>query len=312
MVIGIPRAGMYYRYGVLWERFLHELGIEYILSCETNKGILDKGSALMADESCLSSKIYMGHVDWLMDRCDCLFVPWLSNFGKDGINCTRFRAYHALISNIYRERSPKLITYAIDYSGTQDMKHAGDERTAFMSMSGALNRSKKEIETAYVAAKLFYEDSLLKKNSEGEELADGAGIKILMVGHDYSIYDAYIGRPILNAFRKSGMTVIDANLFDRQKAQKAYLQFSDSTLPWTVSRELLGGIAHYHDRVDGLVLLTCFPCGPDSLVNEVIKREVTDKPILYLLQDGQDALAGVETRIESFVDILNFRKNGVK
>ena len=66
----------------------------------------------------------------------------------------------------------------------------------------------------------------------------------------------------------------------------------------------------YRDRVDGIVLLTGFPCGPDSVVNEVIKREIGDLPILYLLLDGQDGTAGVETRIESFIDILNFRNGG--
>ncbi|MBR5428514.1 MAG: hypothetical protein IK118_09220 [Clostridia bacterium] len=310
MTVGIPRAGMYYRCGVLWENFLRSLGEDYVVSGETNKAILEKGSALMADESCLSSKIYMGHVDSLLDRCDCLFVPWLSNFGADGINCTRFRAYHAMISNIYRERAPKLLTYAIDYSGTQDMKHAGDEETAFMSMSRALGRSKKEIRDAYRAAKQISEEDFARRVAQAEAVADGEGTKILIVGHDYSIYDAYIGRPIIKAFQNFGMKLIDANLVDRRQAQRDFRKLSDGTLPWTVSRELLGGVVRYRDRVDGIVLLTGFPCGPDSLVNEVIKREVDDKPILYLLQDGQDGLAGVETRIESFTDILTYHGNG--
>lgn len=307
MVVGVPRAGMYYRFGVLWKSFLGNLGIEYTVSGETTKAILERGSALMADESCLASKIYMGHVDSLLDRCDCLFVPWLSNFGADGINCTRFRAYHALISNIYRDRSPRLLTYAIDYSGTQDMKRAGDEETAFVSMARALGKSKKQIREAYRDAKRTSDGDFARRVAQAEEAASGDGIKILLVGHDYSIYDAYIGRPIVKAFRSFGMTVIDANLVDRRQAQREFLSLSDETLPWIVSRELLGGAAHYRDRADGIVLLTGFPCGPDSLVNEVIKREIPEKPILYLLQDGQDGLAGVETRIESFADILTYR-----
>ena len=82
MKIGIPRAGMYYRYGVLWEEFFKALGIEYVLSPETNKSILEHGSAIMADESCLASKVYMGHVSYLLDKCDCLFIPWLPISGN--------------------------------------------------------------------------------------------------------------------------------------------------------------------------------------------------------------------------------------
>ncbi|MBR0509052.1 MAG: hypothetical protein IJJ85_02955 [Clostridia bacterium] len=310
MQIGIPRAGMYYRNGVLWESFFKALGMDYVLSPKTNKGILERGSAVMADESCLASKIFMGHVVSLLDRCDCLFIPWLSNFGECGINCTRFRAFPAMTANLFRDREPRILTYAIDYSGTQDMKHAGDEETAFVSMAKALGKSKKQVRLAYREAKEKAERAFYEQRERTQRLADGDGKKILMVGHDYCICDDYIGKPILEALKGYGVTVIDANHVDRAEAQRDFLQLSDGTLPWIVSRELLGGIVHFRDRVDGIVLLTGFPCGPDSIVNDVIRREVGDMPILYLLLDGQDGMAGVETRIESFIDILNFRDMG--
>lgn len=310
MKIGIPRAGMYYRNGVLWEEFFRALGVEYVVSPPTNKCILERGSAIMVDESCLASKIYMGHVCWLLDRCDALFIPWLSNFGEYGINCTRFRAFPSMVANLFRDRSPAILTYAVDYSGTQDMKHAGDEETAFVSMAKELGKSKKQVRDAYRAARIAADRDFAEKIERTERLADGDGKKILLAGHDYCIYDAYIGEPILRALQRANIAVVDANRTDRDRAQRDFLRLSDGTLPWIVSRELLGGIVRYRDRVDGIVLLTGFPCGPDSVVNEVIKREIGDLPILYLLLDGQDGMAGVETRIESFIDILNFRNGG--
>ena len=307
MKIGIPRAGMYYRCGALWEAFFTELGIEYVLSPQTNKSTLERGAACMADESCLASKIYMGHVMWLLDRCDRLLVPWLSNFGECGINCTRFRAFPAMVENLFRDRSPALLTYAIDCSGTQDMKHAGDEETAFVSMAGALGKSRKQVRDAYRAARAHADRAFAERVAQTERAANGKGKKILLVGHDYCIYDDYIGKPIVQALQGYGAAVLDANHVDRAAAQRDFLQLSDETLPWTVSRELLGGIVRYKDRADGIVLLTGFPCGPDSIVNDVIKREVTGLPLLYLLLDGQNGTAGVETRIESFMDILAFK-----
>ena len=310
MKIGIPRAGMYYRNGVLWEEFFRALGVEYVVSPPTNKSILEDGAAIMVDESCLASKIYMGHVRWLLDRCDTLFIPWLSNFGEYGINCTRFRAFPSMVANLFRDRSPAILTYAIDYSGTQDMKHAGDEETAFVSMAKELGKSKKQVREAYRAARTAADRDFAEKIERTERLAGGDGKKILLAGHDYCIYDAYIGEPILRALQGANVTVIDANRTDRDQAQRDFLRLSDGTLPWIVNRELLGGIVRYRDRADGIVLLTGFPCGPDSVVNEVIKREIDDLPVLYLLLDGQDGMAGVETRIESFIDILNFRNGG--
>jgi predicted nucleotide-binding protein (sugar kinase/HSP70/actin superfamily) len=62
--------------------------------------------------------------------------------------------------------------------------------------------------------------------------------------------------------------------------------------------------------VDGIILLSSFPCGPDSMVNEIILRKVQNKPILNLILDGQEGSAGMETRLESFVDIIKYRRSG--
>ena len=63
--IGIPRAFLYYRYGVLWKNFFESLGCNVILSPETNKEILDLGVNNTIDECCLSYKIYIGHALYL-------------------------------------------------------------------------------------------------------------------------------------------------------------------------------------------------------------------------------------------------------
>ena len=54
--------------------------------------------------------------------------------------------------------------------------------------------------------------------------------------------------------------------------------------------------------------MSSFPCGPDSLVNEIILRRVKGIPILNLVLDGQEGSAGLETRLESFVDIIKIKK----
>ncbi|MPN06691.1 hypothetical protein SDC9_153947 [bioreactor metagenome] len=53
--------------------------------------------------------------------------------------------------------------------------------------------------------------------------------------------------------------------------------------------------------------MSAFPCGPDSMVDEMIIRKFNGIPILNLILDDQDGTAGLETRLESFIDILNFK-----
>ena len=57
------------------------------------------------------------------------------------------------------------------------------------------------------------------------------------------------------------------------------------------------------NRIDGVVFLSTFPCGLDSLANELVMRNI-NVPFLNLVIDDLDSLSGMETRIESFVDIL--------
>lgn len=67
----------------------------------------------------------------------------------------------------------------------------------------------------------------------------------------------------------------------------------------------------HREKTDGIILLTAFPCGPDSMVNEIITREFQDIPILALVLDTQNGTAGIETRLESFIDILRSKKGGL-
>ena len=53
--------------------------------------------------------------------------------------------------------------------------------------------------------------------------------------------------------------------------------------------------------------MSTFPCGPDSLVNELLIRKIKDIPTINILIDEQNANTGLETRLESFIDIIKER-----
>ena len=88
------------------------------------------------------------------------------------------------------------------------------------------------------------------------------------------------------------------------------------TVHWTHSKKLLAGISYYSSRVDGIILLSCFPCGPDSLTNELVKRKV-NKPLLKLILEEftekiklileNESNTGLITRLEAFFDIVKVK-----
>lgn len=301
MKIGIPRALLYYRYHTLWETFFHELGHEIVLSPHTNKQILEAGNRYSIDENCLSSKLFFGHVSTLEGKCDTVFVPRIANYGKDGVLCSRFEALYDMCTNTFREKNMQFLTCNVD------IQQKCPEEDAYISLGMALGASKADAQRAYKTAYAAWEAALSEHTHRQEEALSSERIKILVVGHSYNLYDEYIGKPILKGIERLAAVPICSDAVDLKQAQED-AHYICKDVPWIMSRELLGAIHKYHDQVDGIILLTAFPCGPDSMVNEMIIRRIKDRPILNLLLDSQDGNAGIETRLESFIDIIRFRK----
>ena len=92
--IGIPRALMYYRYGVLWKNFFELLGCKVILSPKSNEEILSLGISNTIDECCLSYKLYVGHVLYLSNITDYVLVPRICDYGQKDKVCTRFNGIY--------------------------------------------------------------------------------------------------------------------------------------------------------------------------------------------------------------------------
>lgn len=301
MKIGIPRALLYHRYDVLWTKYFQELGFETVISPVTNKTILEDGDRYAIDENCLSSKLFFGHVSALIGKCDYIFVPRIANYGKDGVLCSRFEALYDIAVNTFRGKGTEFITCDID------VEQKKSELDAYASLALQFDKTMTEGARAYEAAKEAARTVQQKKIEAQEALLEKDGIKILVVGHSYNLHDTYIGMPIVQALKKLDAIPLLADSVDMDVVRNRYTNICKS-VPWMVNRELVGAIDMYHDIVDGIILITAFPCGPDSMMNEMIIRRVKDKPILNLLLDSQDGNAGIETRLESFVDIIRFRK----
>lgn len=290
--VGIPRGLFYYYYSDLWTLFFDKLGIDYIISPETNREIKELGSRYSTDEMCLSMKIYIGHVAYLSDMCDYLLVPRIDNYGRFQQTCTNFLACYDIISNLFSN----VVGYNISVTD-------GDtERRAFMKLGKVFKKSSYEIKKAYYYA-LYKSKKLLKNNIlDNMNNLTKAGKKILLVSHPYNTYDSTIGKCVTDFLKNSGCIVIYSDLFDKELCIEKSLDLC-SGLYWKYSREIVGSIDLCIDSVDGIIFLSTFPCGLDSLVNELIIRKI-NKKCLNLVIDDMDAFAGIETRLESFVDIV--------
>lgn len=312
MTIGIPKSFYYYRYGQLWCEFFRGLDCEVLLSPDTNKEFLTSGSKLSIDESCLSLKIYLGHVQWLLERCDYIFVPRIANFGwiNSGIKkicCPRFEALHDVVRNTFRADADRILGCQIDYIDVNKSLGSHTEESAFLELGKALGKTRRQTVAAFRHAKAADLARQAARAKDQEQLLCSEGTKVLLAGHGYVVHDPFIGAPAQTMLDKLGVKTIYSDRLDRAACLKAGGQLSP-TVPWEVNREIFGAVQLCRNRVDGIILMTAFPCGPDSMTNDMLVRLVKDVPILTIILDNQSGSAGLETRLESFVDILNFRK----
>lgn len=301
ITVGIPRAMLYYQYGTIWKAFFEALGVKTVLSPPTNREILEEGIRLSVDETCLSAKVFMGHVHALIGKCDYIFIPRYSSFRHDEVFCTRFEGLYDQTRNIFRTSPQRFLSCNIDAKNHQS------EGDAFQALGVSLGFSAKESRQAYRQAlkKQQAEQKAAVRNQEAAAKKDG--LKILIVGHPYLLSDPYLGKPILDFFRESGTILLRADHTNRDRAKTACMEFSP-TCRWIMSKELVGGAMLWKDRADGMILLSAFPCGPDSMTNELMTRKLKDIPVLNLVLDAQSGTAGIETRLESFLDIIRFKK----
>lgn len=299
ITIGLPKAYLYYRYHIFWETFFTNLNCKIITSTNTTKETIEIGKKLSIDESCLSSKIYLGQVYYLKNKCDYILVPRVHNYGKNEQVCVKFNATYDIIHNLIPEAN--ILEYNIEKT-----KHPLEIIT-YLKLGLNLTNNPFKIIKSYLKAKIKARKYNHTKLIEQTKKLNSYKPKILLVSHPYNIYDNFIGTPIIKKLEELGIEIIYANLLDHKTA-KMYAKKLSPTLYWTYSKELIGAIGYYQYSVDGILFLTTFPCGPDSLVNELMIRKITNIPITNILIDEQTATTGLETRLESFIDIIKERR----
>lgn len=301
VIIGIPRALHYYYYKTLWTSFLEELGFEVLVSPKTDQEIVTSGMKLANDEMCLSLKIYFGHIHYLESKCNYILVPRIDNYGVTEQTCTNFLGLYDMVQNIV---TTPLLTYNIDCA------HQKNEMNEFIKLGLSLGKGKEQSRLAYIHSfKKWRRENKMRKKEESKKL-ESQKIKILLVSHPYNIEDSYIGSKMLKQLENMDVEVIEAEAFISKETTKKAKELSPN-LYWKYNKELIGTIPLLQKQIDGIIYVSSFPCALDSLVNELMVRKIK-MPYLNLIIDEESGSAGMETRLESFVDILLEKREKIR
>lgn len=300
--VGIPRGLFWYcmpeRYRIFWEA----LGFEVVTSPPTNRKIFEEGIRCSHEELCLPVKVFYGHIAFLKDKVDLIFIPRIVSVMKKGekrFGCPKFIGLPDLIKNSLSGIPPVIsVNLTLVEKGLED---------CFFEMGKKLGIEKRAIKDAVRKMLDFETESNFFRKSKDRD----SSIRIGVIGHPYLLYDNYISAGLLNKLSSLKVDYITSSEPPKELIEE---EIEDRTnLFWIYERELVGA-AHFFSnkgQVDGIILCVNFGCGPGSVVMEMIQRKVMRgkrMPFFILVIDENLQEAGLMTRLEAFCDMVRINK----
>ncbi len=299
MKIGIPRALIYWKRPYFWETFFENLGFKVLLSPSTNKEIVEMGVKMADPETCFSQKVYWGHLLWLDGKSDLIFVPRLKT-NEEGLEyCPKFFGTPDLA---------KIFIKTPILTETFDVRKERFEKT-IKRLGNKLNKKGGEIKKAAEATSLKEKELKERERQEFFEKIQTKKPKIILVSHPYNLYDDYVNLRIKEKLEKLGAcpVFIDRVPISINQHSNQHKLASNIEFHWEFGKEIMEKIQEIlnYDIV-GAIEVSSFGCGCDAVLKEFVEKEFKQNkiPFLYLMIDEQTGEAGIQTRLEAFMDTI--------
>jgi predicted nucleotide-binding protein (sugar kinase/HSP70/actin superfamily) len=298
MKIGIPRALIYWKRPYFWESFFENLGFEVLLSPKTNKEIVEIGVKISDPETCFSNKVYFGHLKWLDQKCDLIFVPRLKTNKEKLEYCPKFFGLPDLAKILVKT---KILTETFD-----EKKKKFEE--SLVKLGKKLGKKKEEIEKAFQEALKKEKEIREKQEKETLEKLKSNLKKIILISHPYNLYDEYVNLRIKERLEKLGVVPIFIEEIPTSNIEHLTSNFEFPQFHWEFAKEIMEKIDFILSRkIDGAIEISSFACGCDAVLKEFVEKRFKEEkiPFLYLIIDEHTGEAGFQTRLEAFVDTIS-------
>ena len=320
--IGIPRTLGYYDYYPFWQTFLENIGLQVIASTNSNKDVLDAGVRVTINDACIPIKLMHGHVIDLREKADYIFLPRLVSVRKlkNETFCPKFLGLPDMVKSAI-DNLPEIIDNRIELAlgRLERFRLCVELGKRFGSSLGQVTK-------AYWNAVLVnrkYQLLLRRRMTpmEAMEVLDGRSepskkkahpLSLAVIGYPYTVYDNFLNVNLLSLLQKLEVQVYTADMIApglllRQKKRLP------KNLFWHFSNRAMQAALYfiYGRRVDGIIHVTAFGCGPDAMVGRMIELEAKQAgriPFLSLSVDEHTGEAGIHTRAEAFVDMLKMKR----
>ncbi|HPU89515.1 MAG TPA: acyl-CoA dehydratase activase [Spirochaetota bacterium] len=301
VTVGVPRCFSVYTMWPFYSWFFHSLGIEAVLS----KNISHEGVARVESAYCFPAEIAHGAVQDIVDRgTDYIFVPHFRDL--EGYE-------EGLIANFcpITQSLPYYIAKAFpDVPESKFLKpvitfHYGLDKAieSFLELGDNLGVSHGDVRKAFETAYEKQIEFIHKIRDLGKRAIEEARIAkrpvIAVLGRPYNAFtpDANMGIP--KKFTTRGYSVVPFDILPFEN------ELIFKNMYWFYGQQDMKA-ANFLKKEDNIFVtyISNFSCAPDSFMLHYLKWIMGVKPFLILELDSHTADAGVDTRVEAFLDII--------
>lgn len=298
--VGLPEGLMFFEQKRLWKTFFESLGYRVICSGPTTNSIKNTGIELCCNETCLPVKVFTGHAASLCGKADGIFIPRFASVCPHEKSCPKFCGLPDEVRISLKNRVVPL-EVAVDFN--RDPKKT---RKSLKNLAKRLGLPEKAVEKAFQSA---VKDGLTAEISPNYSGVCRPGKPVVAIlGHPYMIFDRLLSMNLTGKLRAAGYQVRTPYDVERSvRRRNAGLFFSSSF--FETGLDILGGARALAGlpELAGMVYLSPFACGIDSLVMEMVEHRIQSGrriPFLKLTVDEHSGEAGFDTRLEAFLDLL--------
>ena len=312
----------YYQNYPFYHGFFESLGIKTVVSDKTTNSTINSGCKYVVSETCLPIKVFVGHVINLLDKgITDIFVPSMQSIGYKINNCSKIRGLPEIIRNVI-DRPINIIEPTLDKTENTGFYDFWNETARQVGIT-----DKKLIKKAIENGWEKYDNFLSMTNSgipyttalenaiggvfENKRLESVKPLSVVIMAHGYNLFDERISLNLIKKLEKMDVKVYTSLNVSKENSIKSINELGE-LLYWANEVDLTGVAAYYmlNGKIDGIISLSAFGCGPDSLMTDEIEYHAKKRniPMLHLTIDEHTGEAGFVTRLEAFTDMLTRKK----
>lgn len=313
-IVGINRSFLTNSLYPLYYNFFTKLGFRVVISNNINEsGMKRKNSSF-----CFPAEIAHGEFgDLLNHNPDYIFLPQItelyvenSNSYKKEHQCTCFllQSEPYYIKSAFREilekRKIKLLCPTLDFA-----KGLESQEEPFIKIAYTMGINTLVAKNAYEFAVRSQQEAMNELKLIGKKFLEKIktkpdNIAIVLFGRPYNAFVSEANLGIPGKFASRGIHLIP---FDMLPFEEIIIE---EDITWALGQNILKAakFVKADPQLFG-AFISNFSCGPDSFIIGYFRDIMVTKPSLTLELDSHTADAGVNTRIEAFLDIIDrYRK----